>query len=84
MKAIDEAEAQMRLDEVIEEAQRQPVVIRRQGRDAAVIVSMADYERVRVTNIQSFLQVRKEITEEAAKGGLTEEQLIELIENDRW
>ncbi|HEY5618492.1 MAG TPA: tyrosine-type recombinase/integrase [Vicinamibacterales bacterium] len=31
MKSIDEAEAQARLDEVLEEARRQPLVIRRQG-----------------------------------------------------
>lgn len=40
MKSIDEAEAQARLDEILEEAQRQPIVIRRQGNDAAAIVSM--------------------------------------------
>jgi hypothetical protein len=31
VKSIDEAEAQARLDEILEEAQRQPIVIRRQG-----------------------------------------------------
>lgn len=45
MKAIDEAEAQARLDEVLEEAQRQPILITRQGQDTAVVVSIADYER---------------------------------------
>jgi hypothetical protein len=35
MKSIDEAEAQSRLEEILEEAQRQPVLIRRL-QDAAV------------------------------------------------
>ena len=51
MKSIDEAEAQARLDEVLEESQRQPIVITRQGRDTAVVVSATDYERLRVANI---------------------------------
>ncbi|MBI3490694.1 MAG: type II toxin-antitoxin system Phd/YefM family antitoxin, partial [Acidobacteria bacterium] len=42
MKSIDEAEAQARLDEVLEEAQRQPVVIRREGADYAIVLSMRE------------------------------------------
>jgi hypothetical protein len=48
MKSIDEAEAQARLDEVLEEARRQPLVIRRQGEAIAILLSMAAYERLRV------------------------------------
>jgi len=47
MKSIDEAEAKARLDEILNEAEQQPIVIRRQGRDFAAIVSAADYERLR-------------------------------------
>ena len=50
MKSVDEAEAKVHLDEILEEAQRQPIVIRRQGRDQAVVVSLADYERLWLTN----------------------------------
>ena len=82
MKSIDETEAQRRLNEVLEEAQRQPIVIRRQNRDAAVIISTAEYERLRVMNIQSFRHVRKEIADEAVKAGLSGERLNELLERD--
>ena len=61
MKSIDEAEAQARLDEILKEAQRQPIVIRRQAQDTAVVVSMTEYERLRAGNIQSFLALRREV-----------------------
>ena len=61
MKSIDEADAQARFDEILDEAQQQPIVIRRQGRDVAVIVRAADYERLRALNVQSFLGLREEV-----------------------
>lgn len=79
MKSIDEAEAQARLDEILEEAQRQPIVIRRQGNDVAAIVSMTDFERLRLANIQSLFDLRKEVAGEATTSGLTEERLAELL-----
>ena len=80
MKSIDQAEAQARLDEILDEAQQQPIVIRRQGRDVAVIVSAADYERLRALNIQSFLGLREEAAREAATNGLTEKRLADLLD----
>jgi PHD/YefM family antitoxin component YafN of YafNO toxin-antitoxin module len=35
-----------RLGAILDEAQRRPVVIRRQDRDIAVVLSMAEYERL--------------------------------------
>jgi antitoxin Phd len=82
MKSIDEVEAQARLDEVLEEAQRQPIAITRQGQDTAVVVSIADYERLRRANIQGFLHLRKEVSDEASASGLTGERLTELLSDD--
>jgi prevent-host-death family protein len=82
MKSVDASQAQARLDEILEEAQRHPIVIRRQGQDTAVVVSIAEYERVRLANVQSFLQLRKEVADEAATSGLTEERLAKVL-NDR-
>ena len=84
MKAIDEAEAQARLDEILEEAEPQPIVIRRQGRDQAVVVSVADYERLRLANTRSFFDIRKEIVGEASASGLTEEKLAEALVRRRF
>ena len=79
MKAIDEAEAKARLDEILEEAEPQPIVIRRQGRDQAVVVSVADYERLRLANTRSFFDIRKEIVGEASASGLTEKLAEALV-----
>jgi prevent-host-death family protein len=82
MKSIDAADAQARLDEILEEAQQQPIVIRRDGRDAAVVLSIFECERLRSANIQGFLQLRTEVAREAATSGLTDEGLAELMAAD--
>jgi len=79
MKSIDQAEAQARFDEILDEAQQQPIVIRRQGSGVAAIVSAADYERLRALNVQRFLGVREEVAREAAANGLTETRLVDLL-----
>lgn len=79
MKSVDEAEAKVRLDEILDEAQRQSIVIRRQGKDVAAMVSITDYGRLRLANIQSFFDLRKEVAGEATTSGLTEERLAELL-----
>jgi len=80
LKSIDEAEAQARFDETLDEAQQQPIVIRRQGRDVAAIVSAADCERLRDLNVQSFLCLREEVAREGAANGLTEKRLADLLD----
>lgn len=82
MKSIDEAEAQVRFDEVLEEAQRQPLVITRQGRDMVVVISIASYERLRGENIKAFLQARRQLAAEAERNELTENDLRRLLRDD--
>ena len=82
MKTVAATEAKNRLGAILDEAQREPIVIRRQNRDIAVVLSMADYERLRAGNIQAFFDLRKEVAAQAAAGGLTEEQLAELLTAD--
>jgi hypothetical protein len=54
MRTVDAPEAQARLDEIIEDAQRQPILIRRQDQAIAVVVSIRDNERLRALNVQAF------------------------------
>jgi prevent-host-death family protein len=82
MKSVAATDAKNRLGAILDEAQREPVVIRRQDREIAVVLSMADYERLRSGNVQAFLELRNEVAAEAASRGLTEEQLSELLSND--
>jgi antitoxin YefM len=82
MKTVAATEAKNRLGAILDEAQREPIVIRRQERDIAVVLSMADYERLRSGNIQAFLDLRNHVAAEAAANGLTEERLNELLADD--
>ncbi len=82
MKSIDGAEAQARLDEILEDAQRQPIVIQQRGRDTAVVLSIAEYERFRGDAIRAFLELRNDIAAEATEAGLTDEGITELLSKD--
>lgn len=82
MKSVAATEAKNRLGAILDEAQREPIVIRRQDRDIAVLLSIADYERLRKGNIQAFLDLRKDVAAEAAARGLTSERLAELLTDD--
>ena len=82
MKLIDEAEAQARLDEILDEAQQYPIVIQRRGQDVAVTLSMASYERLRTGVIQAFLAVRNDVARDASAAGLTEDLLTDLLSDD--
>ena len=82
MKTIAATEAKNRLGAILDEAQREPIVIRRQDRDIAVVLSMADYERLRSGNVRAFLDLRKEVAAEAAAKGLTDARLAKLLSSD--
>jgi prevent-host-death family protein len=82
MKSVTATEAKNRLGAILDEAQRGPIVIRRQDRDIAVVLSMADYERLRAGNIQAFLDLRNEVAAQATASGLTDDQVAELLARD--
>jgi len=82
MKIVDATEAQARLDEVLEEAQSQPIVIRRDGQDRAVVLSITEYESLRMGAVRAFLELRNEVAREAGIAGLTERRLNELLDKD--
>jgi antitoxin Phd len=75
---ISAAEADWGLTMVLDMAQREPVVIRRQDQDVPVLLSMAEYEKLRRLNVEEF-QRFCDIGEHAAARGLTEEKLAELL-----
>lgn len=81
MKTISATEARVRFETVLDESQRTPVVIRDQDRDVAVVLSIADYERLRGGAVQAFLNPRSEVARQASDAGLTE-RLTELMGED--
>jgi len=82
MRAISASEAKQNLAAVLDSVQREPVMIRRQNRDTAVVLSPAEYNRLRRLNISEFQEFCDRISKRATAQGLTEEKLTALLADD--
>jgi len=80
MRYVSATEAKQRLAAILDAAQSEPVMIRRQNREVAVMLSPKEYDRLRGLNIVEFEQFCDRMGKEAASRGLTEERLAEIIE----
>jgi prevent-host-death family protein len=79
MKVISATEAKQRLAALLDAAQREPVLIRRQNRDVAVIMSAEEYDRIRGAKVAELDQLCERVSERAAARGLTDEILANLL-----
>jgi prevent-host-death family protein len=79
MRYVSATDAKQGFATVLDAAQREPVVIRRQKRDVAVLMSVAEYEKLTRLNVDEFQRFCDKIGERATARGLTEEKLTELL-----
>ena len=79
MRYVTATEAKQRLAALLDAAQREPVVIRRQKRDVAVLLSPKEFERLRALNTAEIQRFCDRIAERAAARGLTEDKLTEIL-----
>ena len=70
MRYVSATQAKQALAAVLDAAQREPVVIRRQQREIAVILSMQEYERLTALNIEEFQRFCDRMGELAKRRGL--------------
>jgi prevent-host-death family protein len=82
LKRITLSEVSGGFEAVLDEVNRTPIVICDDGRELAVMLSIADYDRLRTGAVAAFLELRNEVSREAAENGLTEERLNELLDDD--
>lgn len=82
MRYVSATEAKQQFAAIIDKAQREPVTIRRQKRDVAVVLSAEEYARLTRTNVDAFNRFCDDVGAQAAAKGLTEDKLSELLARD--
>lgn len=82
MRYVSATDAKQRLAALLDAAQREPIVIRRQNRDVAVVLSPHEYARLRDLNAEELQRFCDRVGERAAERGLTEEALAEIAADE--
>jgi antitoxin Phd len=81
MRSVSATDAKQRLAALLDAAQREPILIRRQNRDVAVIMSAEEYDRIRGVNNDEFERFCDRVSEQAKARGLTEEILADILKD---
>ncbi len=79
MQIMSASDAKQAFGTALDTAQREPVIIRKQNRDVAVLMSMHEYEKIRRLKIDLLLRTADAIAVEAAARGMTDEKFEELM-----
>jgi prevent-host-death family protein len=82
MRYVSASEAKQNLGAILDSAQREPVTIRRQNRDVAVVLSAQEYERVCARNRDEFLRFADRVSQQAKAQGLTKQKLDEILADE--
>jgi prevent-host-death family protein len=79
MQVISSSEARNNLAAMLDKAQQEPIAIQKQGRNAAVLLSYEEYERLTADPVRRFQSICERIGRNAAARGLTDELFHEIL-----
>ncbi|MDH4192884.1 MAG: type II toxin-antitoxin system Phd/YefM family antitoxin [Nitrospirota bacterium] len=82
MQYVSASDAKQHLAAILDKAQREPVMIRRQKRDVAVVLSVQEYERVCALNREEFQRFCDRVGKGTTDRGLTEKKLAEILADE--
>ncbi len=82
MRHVSATDAKRNLAALLDNAQREPVMIRRHERDVAVLLSAEEYERQRALNVAAFQEFCDGVAARAAARGLDAATLAGLLRDD--
>jgi len=81
MRSVSATDAKQRLAALLDAAQKEPVVITRQNREVAVIMSAEEYEKIRGNNVAEFDRFCDRVGARAVSRGLTEKKLADILKD---
>ncbi len=79
MATVSATEAKQRFAAVLDQAQREPVLIRRNQRGVAILISVQDFERLNAGRWAELNRLAEIASTQAKASGLTEEALKEIL-----
>lgn len=82
MRTMSASEARQEFAQVIDATRHGPVVIRRQKRDVAVVMSMEEYERLVRLNVTEFQRFSDRVGAKAQQAGMTDKVLHDLLNGE--
>jgi prevent-host-death family protein len=82
MRKFSSLDAKNRFGQLLDAAQRAPVTVTKNGRPAAVVMSIEDYERMRGAAWKRVFETMATARKDAARRGLTDELLDELLTDE--
>ncbi len=82
MQHISDADAKQEFNSLLDRVQQEPVAIRKQDQDVAVLLSQEEYDRIYGLNLEEFHQACHRLSDEARARGLTEEKLAEILADE--
>jgi prevent-host-death family protein len=81
MPTVSATHAKQNFAAILDQAQREPVRIRRHDREVAVLISPEEFERLRKDRWEEFNRLSSIAAEQAKSNGLDESTLAEILAN---